>query len=142
MQTDSMALKFALAAIIASTSAGVATAAGQHYKPHDPVHIVANKVGPFNNPSETYEVRACPVFIQSCLVEHGTRCRGSALPPGLTLLSVSNGFSPQYYTLPFCRTAGKQKRHHHELGEYLVGDRKVTAPYQVCMRPGYLSDQN
>jgi hypothetical protein len=37
----------------------------------------------------------------------------------------------QYYTLPFCRTAGKQKRHHHELGEYLVGDRKVTSPYQV-----------
>jgi hypothetical protein len=37
----------------------------------------------------------------------------------------------QYYTLPFCRTAGKQQRHHHELGEYLVGDRKVTAPYQV-----------
>mmetsp|Transcript_14978 Transcript_14978/g.19436 ORF Transcript_14978/g.19436 Transcript_14978/m.19436 type:complete len:158 (+) Transcript_14978:54-527(+) len=66
-------------------------AVGQHYKPHDPVFIVANKVGPFNNPSETYE----------------------------------------YYTLPFCRTAGKQKRHHHELGEYLVGDRKVTSPYQV-----------
>jgi hypothetical protein len=33
-----------------------AHAAGQHYKPHDPVFVVANKVGPFNNPSETYEV--------------------------------------------------------------------------------------
>mmetsp|Transcript_41743 Transcript_41743/g.94262 ORF Transcript_41743/g.94262 Transcript_41743/m.94262 type:complete len:597 (-) Transcript_41743:525-2315(-) len=70
---------------------GVAEAVGEHYKPHDPVYVVANKVGPFNNPSETYE----------------------------------------YYTLPFCRTAGKQKRHKHELGEYLVGDRKVTSPYQI-----------
>jgi hypothetical protein len=32
------------------------SAVGQHYKPHDPVFIVANKVGPFNNPSETFEV--------------------------------------------------------------------------------------
>ena len=35
---------------------GVAEAVGEHYKPHDPVYVVANKVGPFNNPSETYEV--------------------------------------------------------------------------------------
>lgn len=41
---------------------------GQHYKPHDPVHIVANKVGPFNNPSETYQV----IRGEVC-----TRCRGA-----------------------------------------------------------------
>lgn len=79
----------ALAVVLGNTD--LAEAAGKRYKPHDPVFIIANKVGPFNNPSETY----------------------------------------QYYSLPFCRTAGKQKRHHHELGEYLVGDRKVTSPYQV-----------
>lgn len=42
---------FGLANIFDSVSA-----VGQHYKPHDPVFIVANKVGPFNNPSETFEV--------------------------------------------------------------------------------------
>jgi hypothetical protein len=76
---------------VGALSAGLALADGKTYRPHDPVFIISNKVGPFNNPSETY----------------------------------------QYYSLPFCRTAGKQKRHHHELGEYLVGDRKITSPYQV-----------
>ena len=57
---------------------------GRHYKPHEPVTVIANKVGPFNNPSETY----------------------------------------QYFSLPFCRSAGKQKKH-HDFGESLVGDRKV-----------------
>ncbi len=37
-------------------SMSLVRAAGIQYKPHDPVSIVANKVGPFNNPSETYEV--------------------------------------------------------------------------------------
>ena len=44
---------------------GVATAAGHFYKPHDPVFIIANKVGPFNNPSETYEVRLS-IFMAIC----------------------------------------------------------------------------
>jgi len=47
-----------MARVIIGISALLATAhaAGLHYKPHDPVFVVANKVGPFNNPSETYEV--------------------------------------------------------------------------------------
>jgi hypothetical protein len=46
-----------------------------------------SQVGPFNNPSETY----------------------------------------QYYSLPFCKegTGGKSRRQRHDLGEILVGDRKV-----------------
>ena len=47
-----------MARVIIGISALLATAhaAGLHYKPHGPVFVVANKVGPFNNPSETYEV--------------------------------------------------------------------------------------
>jgi hypothetical protein len=27
-----------------------------HYRAHDAVHIIANTIGPFNNPTETYPV--------------------------------------------------------------------------------------
>jgi len=39
---------------------------GLTYKPHDEVHIIANKIGPFNNPTETYRFYSLP-FCQ----EHG-----------------------------------------------------------------------
>ena len=29
---------------------------GKHYRAHDSVGIVANTIGPFNNPTETYPV--------------------------------------------------------------------------------------
>jgi hypothetical protein len=35
----------------------VATASAKRYHAHDHVGIVANTVGPFNNPTETYPVR-------------------------------------------------------------------------------------
>lgn len=37
----------------------------------------------------------------------------------------------QYYSLPFCDHAGKQKRHKQDLGETLSGSRKVTTPYDL-----------
>ena len=80
------ALVLAAVAIGARRAAAVSANAGKHYKPHEPVVVIANKVGPFNNPSETY----------------------------------------QYFSLPFCRSAGKQKKH-HDFGESLMGDRKVRA---------------
>lgn len=62
---------------------------GRHFQKHERVPVIVNKVGPFNNPSETY----------------------------------------QYYSLPFCKegTGGKSKKQRHDLGELLVGDRKVRA---------------
>jgi hypothetical protein len=51
-------LRVAVASFLTVAGSAEAVAPGKHYKPHDPVFIVANKVGPFNNPSETYEVRA------------------------------------------------------------------------------------
>ncbi len=38
----------------------------------------------------------------------------------------------QYYSLPFCRGTGRQRRvHKQDLGETLSGSRKVTTPYEV-----------
>jgi hypothetical protein len=45
-----------LAASCFSAVVDVIDGSGINYKPHDPVDVVSNKVGPFNNPSETYEV--------------------------------------------------------------------------------------
>jgi hypothetical protein len=33
---------------------------GAHYAAHEPLQVIANKVGPFNNPSETYEYYSLP----------------------------------------------------------------------------------
>mmetsp|Transcript_7080 Transcript_7080/g.11417 ORF Transcript_7080/g.11417 Transcript_7080/m.11417 type:complete len:596 (+) Transcript_7080:92-1879(+) len=65
------------------------SARARHYAPHDEIPVVVNKIGPFNNPTETYH----------------------------------------YYSLPFCRTPGKSKK--QNLGEILVGDRKVISPYEI-----------
>lgn len=76
--------------------AGLAIAAAderpvRHYHAHEKVNIIANTVGPFNNPSETYP----------------------------------------YYSLPFCRTLGKQTYHEQDLGETLAGGRKTSSPYEL-----------
>ena len=36
-----------------------------------------------------------------------------------------------YFSLPMCRSTGRVKKHSHELGEILVGDRKVHSPYDI-----------
>mmetsp|Transcript_20315 Transcript_20315/g.29164 ORF Transcript_20315/g.29164 Transcript_20315/m.29164 type:complete len:462 (-) Transcript_20315:17-1402(-) len=64
---------------------------GSRYKNHERITIVANTVGPFNNPTETYP----------------------------------------YYSLPYCRRTGKQRRHKQDLGETLAGSRKIATPYDL-----------
>ncbi|KAJ1463256.1 hypothetical protein M885DRAFT_504871 [Pelagophyceae sp. CCMP2097] len=46
--------------LLAYSALGAANAAGPRYQPHDALRIIANKVGPFNNPSETYEYYSLP----------------------------------------------------------------------------------
>ena len=36
-----------------------------------------------------------------------------------------------YYSLPFCKTQGRQTYHEHSLGDVLAGARKVGAPYDI-----------
>mmetsp|Transcript_30691 Transcript_30691/g.94947 ORF Transcript_30691/g.94947 Transcript_30691/m.94947 type:complete len:504 (+) Transcript_30691:140-1651(+) len=40
-------------------------ALGPHYAAHEPLQVIANKVGPFNNPSETYEYYSLPFCSRS-----------------------------------------------------------------------------
>jgi len=49
-------------AMSVSISLGVC---GPHYAPHEPLQVIANKVGPFNNPSETYEYYSLPFCSRS-----------------------------------------------------------------------------
>ena len=51
--------------LLLATVPSILGAIATDYKPHDPVFVVANKVGPFNNPSETYEV--CLLWASQCL---------------------------------------------------------------------------
>jgi len=67
------------------------TVDGARYSNHERITIVANTVGPFNNPTETYP----------------------------------------YYSLPYCRRTGKQRRRKQDLGETLAGSRKVATPYDL-----------
>jgi len=75
---------------------------GTNHKLHDDVHLVVNKVGPFNNPAETYRYYSLP-FCQ----EHDTTddlkkpSREAAL------------------------------RHKQKLGEAMVGDRRESSPYEI-----------
>jgi hypothetical protein len=86
-----------------------------HYRAHDHVGIVANTVGPFNNPTETYPVRLM-VILSSYLLSFWW----GIIP-----------FTSQFYSLPFCSGTGKQRRHKQDLGETLSGSRKVATPYDV-----------
>lgn len=43
----------------------VGLALGPHYAAHEPIQVIANKVGPFNNPSETYEYYSLPFCSRS-----------------------------------------------------------------------------
>lgn len=63
---------------------------GFEYHPGDPVAVVANKVGPYSNPSETFN----------------------------------------YYNLPYCQPENLRGKS-HQLGQLLVGDRKVNTPYDI-----------
>ncbi|XP_020100304.1 transmembrane 9 superfamily member 3-like [Ananas comosus] len=62
-----VAVAVAVAVLLCFEVAGVAADASDHrYKPEDPVPLYANKVGPFQNPSETYRFFDLPF----CIPEH------------------------------------------------------------------------
>lgn len=50
-----------IAFVLIPTASGL----GPHYAAHEPLQIIANKVGPFNNPSETYEYYSLPFCSRS-----------------------------------------------------------------------------
>ena len=76
---------------------------GTKYNAHDAVHIAVNKVGPFNNPSETYRYYSFPF----CKDHH----------------------PDEEEDQQFDRKGGEL--HKLRLGESMTGDRRVTSPYEV-----------
>mmetsp|Transcript_16580 Transcript_16580/g.24477 ORF Transcript_16580/g.24477 Transcript_16580/m.24477 type:complete len:632 (+) Transcript_16580:28-1923(+) len=91
--------------------------AGKQYEDHEEVHIVVNKVGPFNNPTETYRYYSLP-FCQS----HATHEEeDEAAEEENVSVSVMRALEK--------REAGI--RHKHYMGESLVGDRRESSPYEI-----------
>ena len=76
--------------------------------------VIANTIGPYNNPTETY-----PVCVIINLFTH------------YYISYFFNYHVCQFYSLPFCSTAGRQSAHKQDLGETLSGSHKVTTPYEL-----------
>eukprot|EP00535_Pseudo-nitzschia_heimii_P011933 CAMPEP_0197196288 /NCGR_PEP_ID=MMETSP1423-20130617/32274_1 /TAXON_ID=476441 /ORGANISM="Pseudo-nitzschia heimii, Strain UNC1101" /LENGTH=627 /DNA_ID=CAMNT_0042650073 /DNA_START=53 /DNA_END=1936 /DNA_ORIENTATION=+ len=90
---------------------------GKQYAEHENVKVVVNKVGPFNNPTETYRYYSLP-FCH----EHSTEEEESdaAFEQDVEL---SHNFKGD-------KQLGAQK-HKLRLGESIVGDRRESSPYEV-----------
>ncbi|KAG7365326.1 endomembrane protein 70-domain containing protein [Nitzschia inconspicua] len=104
--------------LVATDSAKVKRVkAGMIYRPHDAVSIVVNKVGPFNNPTETYRYYSLP-FCH----EHSTE------EEEMEALQEENVDLPGNISSE--KRLGAQK-HRQRLGESIVGDRRETSPYEI-----------
>mmetsp|Transcript_12340 Transcript_12340/g.28536 ORF Transcript_12340/g.28536 Transcript_12340/m.28536 type:complete len:628 (+) Transcript_12340:116-1999(+) len=89
---------------------------GKLYKTHENVHVVVNKVGPFNNPTETYRYYSLP-FCH----EHSTEEEES---------DAAEEEAIEVHKFQGDKQVGAQK-HKQRLGESIVGDRRETSPYEV-----------
>mmetsp|Transcript_7532 Transcript_7532/g.11385 ORF Transcript_7532/g.11385 Transcript_7532/m.11385 type:complete len:636 (+) Transcript_7532:64-1971(+) len=92
--------------------------AGRTHNEHDQVHIVVNKVGPFNNPTETYRYYSLP-FCSS----HATHEEEDEAAE-----KINHDLDGTH------RIAQKKKgglRHKQRIGESIVGDRRETSPYEI-----------
>mmetsp|Transcript_16358 Transcript_16358/g.35861 ORF Transcript_16358/g.35861 Transcript_16358/m.35861 type:complete len:628 (-) Transcript_16358:100-1983(-) len=91
--------------------------AGTRYKEHDPVHIVVNKVGPFNNPTETYRYYSMPF----CHTHSSVEEEKSVAAMENVELTHEHSYEKRKGAV----------RHRLRMGESLVGDRRETAPYEI-----------
>mmetsp|Transcript_16392 Transcript_16392/g.41105 ORF Transcript_16392/g.41105 Transcript_16392/m.41105 type:complete len:629 (-) Transcript_16392:126-2012(-) len=90
---------------------------GKRYEQHENVNIVVNKVGPFNNPTETYRYYSLP-FCK----DHSTKEQESAAALEQDV-ELSHNFKGD-------KIVGAVK-HRQRLGESIVGDRRESSPYEV-----------
>jgi len=89
--------------------------AGNQYKVHDPVHIVVNKIGPFNNPTETYRFYSLPFCAEHSSKEEEEE---AAVVENIEIEHIGE------------KREGAV-RHKQRLGESIVGDRRETSPYEI-----------
>jgi len=89
--------------------------AGTQYNEHDAVHVVVNKVGPFNNPTETYRYYSLP------FCEHHESAE-----------EMEKKDDDERLVEPNVQANRKgAMRHKQRLGESIVGDRRETSPYEL-----------
>lgn len=90
--------------------------AGKQYKLHDAVHIVVNKVGPFNNPTETYRFYSLPFCSSHASKEEEEKAAALENVNGVEISGEKREGS---------------LRHRQKFGESMVGDRRETSPYEI-----------
>jgi len=90
---------------------------GKKYETHDQVNIVVNKVGPFNNPTETYRYYSLPFCKEHSTVEQES---AAALKQDVELRHNFKGDK--------IKAAQRIKM---STGETIVGDRRESSPYEV-----------
>mmetsp|Transcript_1716 Transcript_1716/g.3842 ORF Transcript_1716/g.3842 Transcript_1716/m.3842 type:complete len:628 (-) Transcript_1716:1269-3152(-) len=92
---------------------------GKIYTPHENVNIVVNKVGPFNNPTETYRYYSLPFCHEHSTVEEES---DAAIEEDVELHKFQGD-----------KQLGAQ-RHRQRLGESIVGDRRESSPYEISFQ--------
>lgn len=90
--------------------------AGKEYKDHEEVHIVVNKVGPFNNPMETYRYYSLP-FCK----KHSSSEEEREAADNENVAETHRQLEKREGAL----------RHKQRLGESIVGDRRESSPYEI-----------
>jgi len=116
-QTFLLALTL-LAAPLSTDSAKIRRVkSGKQYGEHENVKIVVNKVGPFNNPTETYRYYSLPFCHTHSTEEEES---DAAMEQDVELIHNFKGD----------KQVGAQ-RHKQRLGESIVGDRRESSPYEV-----------
>jgi len=93
------------------------TQPGFSYKDHDPVHIIVNKVGPFNNPIETYRYYSLPFCHHHASAEEEERHDVSQIQRREEVVPARNRKG--------------SVRHSQRFGESIMGDRRETSPYEI-----------
>jgi len=93
--------------------------AGKVYAEHDAVHIVVNKVGPFNNPTETYRYYKLPF------------CQSHATTKEEDEAAVEEEYGEKLRSIPRGDRREAAIGHRQRLGESIVGDRRETSPYEI-----------
>lgn len=93
------------------------TPPGHTYAAHDPVHVIVNKVGPFNNPIETYRYYSLPFCHHHASAEEEER-------HDVSQISRREQVTPD-------RNRKGAMRHRQRLGESIMGDRRETSPYEI-----------
>jgi len=96
---------------------------GQQYDEHANVFVAVNKVGPFNNPTETYRYYSLPFCHH-----HASAEEEAAKPDDDEVLNMRAEAMSRIMTKADRKGA---MRHKQRLGESIVGDRRETSPYEL-----------